>query len=64
LTCRIRQRPPNTAPGARRCWRVTNSIRRCAPRVNPYLLRFYFLVAGMTDEEFLRRIRATGGSHG
>lgn len=35
-----------------------------APRVNPYLLRFYFLVAGMSDEEFRRRIRATGGNHG
>lgn len=32
--------------------------------VNPYLLRFYFLVAGMSDDEFLRRIRATGGNHG
>lgn len=28
--------------------------------VNPYLLRFYFLVAGMPEEEFLRRIRAAG----
>ncbi|MGE0559330.1 MAG: hypothetical protein AB7E73_09765 [Burkholderiales bacterium] len=35
-----------------------------APRVNPYLLRFYFLVAGMSEEEFLRRIRATGGNNG
>lgn len=26
--------------------------------VNPYLLRFYFLMAGMPEEEFLRRIRA------
>jgi hypothetical protein len=32
--------------------------------VNPYLLRFYFLVAGMPDDEFLRRIRATGAPHG
>ncbi len=35
-----------------------------ARRVNPYLLRFYFLVAGMPDDEFLRRIRATGADHG
>lgn len=35
-----------------------------APLVNPYLLRFYFLAAGMTDEEFLRRIRDTGIRHG
>jgi hypothetical protein len=28
--------------------------------VNPYLLRFYFLVAGMPEDDFLRRIRSTG----
>jgi len=27
--------------------------------VNPYLLRFYFLMAGMPEEDFLRRIRGT-----
>lgn len=32
--------------------------------VNPYLLRFYFLVAGMPDDEFLRRIRASGAGRG
>lgn len=37
--------------------------------VNPYLLRFYFLMAGMPEADFLRRIRATasaptGASHG
>lgn len=41
-----------------------DDVAYLAPRVNPYLLRFYFLVAGMTDDEFLRRIRATGSSHG
>lgn len=35
-----------------------------AALVNPYLLRFYFFVAGMPEDEFLRRIRGTGGSHG
>lgn len=30
-----------------------------AARANPYLLRFYFLMAGMPEDEFLRRIRAT-----
>ena len=30
--------------------------------VNPYLLRFYFLMAGMPEEEFLRRIRASGST--
>jgi len=29
---------------------------------NPYLLRFYFLVAGMGEEEFLRRIRGTSAA--
>ena len=32
--------------------------------VNPYLLRFYFLVAGMPEDDFLRRIRSTGATHG
>ncbi len=27
-------------------------------RVNPYLLRFYFVVIGMTEAEFLKRLRA------
>ena len=30
--------------------------------VNPYLLRFYFLMAGMPEEDFLRRIRASGST--
>ena len=32
--------------------------------VNPYLLRFYFLMAGMAEDDFLRRIRSTGARHG
>ena len=28
--------------------------------VNPYLLRFYFLMSGMPEDDFLRRIRASG----
>lgn len=28
--------------------------------VNPYLLRFYFHMSGMPEEDFLRRIRAAG----
>jgi len=35
-----------------------------AKLVNPYLLRFYFLVAGMPDDEFMRRIRTTAGAGG
>jgi hypothetical protein len=35
----------------------------CVARlVNPYLLRFYFHVAGMPEEEFLRRIRASAST--
>ena len=30
--------------------------------VNPYLLRFYFLMAGMPEADFLRRIRATASA--
>ena len=37
-----------------------NDVAALAPLVNAYLLRFYFLVAGMPEEEFLRRIRASG----
>jgi hypothetical protein len=32
--------------------------------VNPYLLRFYFFVAGMPEDEFLRRIRGSAGNAG
>ena len=31
-----------------------------AERVNPYLLRFYFVVAGMPEGEFLSKVRNTG----
>ena len=37
-----------------------DDVATLAPLVNAYLLRFYFLVSGMSEEEFLRRIRATG----
>jgi hypothetical protein len=31
-----------------------------AARVNPYLLRFYFVVAGMSEAEFLSKVRTAG----
>ena len=31
-----------------------------AKLVNPYLLRFYFHAAGMPEDEFLKKIRASG----
>ncbi len=37
-----------------------DDVAALARLVNPYLLRFYFHVAGMPEEEFLRRIRACG----
>jgi hypothetical protein len=36
-----------------------DDVATLAPQVNAYLLRFYFLVVGMPEEEFLRRIRAS-----
>lgn len=44
-----------------------NDLEFVYQRANPYLLRFYFQVAGMPEAEFLRRIRACGStesSHG
>lgn len=45
-----------------------DDVAALAPRVNPYLLRFYFVVAGMSEAEFLTRVRtvpapATPGPH-
>ena len=31
-----------------------------ASRVNPYLLRFYFVVAGMSEKEFLSKVKTAG----
>lgn len=39
-----------------------DDVATLARLVNPYLLRFYFLMAGMPEEDFLRRIRACGGA--
>mgnify|MGYP003347120458 CR=1 FL=1 len=36
-----------------------NDVAALAPLVNAYLLRFYFLVAGMPEEEFVQRIRSS-----
>jgi len=32
-----------------------------APRVNAYLLRFYFAICGMKDDEFIRRLNELPG---
>ncbi|HEY7609132.1 MAG TPA: hypothetical protein VIF14_07860 [Alphaproteobacteria bacterium] len=36
---------------------LRDDVAFLAQRVNPYLLRFYFGIAGMKDEEFIRRLR-------
>jgi len=42
-----------------------DDVAYVAKLVNPYLLRFYFHMAGMPEDEFLRKIRATAKSaHG
>jgi hypothetical protein len=35
-----------------------DDVAYAAKLVNPYLLRFYFHMSGMPEDEFLRRIRA------
>ena len=37
-----------------------DDVAYVAKLVNPYLLRFYFHAAGMPEEEFLKKIRASG----
>jgi hypothetical protein len=36
---------------------LENDVPFLAERTNPYLLRYFFFAAGMTDEEFIRRLR-------
>ena len=36
---------------------LENDVTFLAQRTNAYLLRYYFLAAGMKDEEFVRRLR-------
>lgn len=38
---------------------LNDDVAFLAQRVNPYLLRFYFGAAGMKDEEFIQRLRAS-----
>jgi hypothetical protein len=41
---------------------LADDVGFLAPRVNPYLLRFYFAASGMKDEEFIRRLKAAAPS--
>ena len=37
---------------------LADDVAVLAPRVNPYLLRYYFQVIGMPDHEFIAKLRA------
>lgn len=39
-----------------------DDVAALVPLVNPYLLRFYFHMAGMPEDDFLKRIRASGAA--
>jgi hypothetical protein len=36
---------------------LANDVTRLAPHTNPYLLRYFFAAIGMTDGEFIARLR-------
>lgn len=37
-----------------------DDVAYCSRLVNPYMLRFYFFVAGMSEEDFVRKVKAAG----
>jgi hypothetical protein len=37
---------------------LADDVAALAPHVNPYLLRYYFQVVGMPDQEFIGKLRA------
>jgi len=43
---------------------LANDVARLAPHTNPYLLRYFFAAIGMSDAEFIQRLRASGASTG
>ena len=40
-----------------------DDVKFLSKRVNPYLLRFYFHVAGMSEQDFVGKLRETGASN-
>ena len=36
---------------------LANDVARLAPHTNPYLLRYFFAAVGMSDAEFIARLR-------
>lgn len=41
---------------------LANDVAFIAARVNPYLLRYYFASIGMSDMDFMERMRASGAA--
>jgi hypothetical protein len=41
---------------------AADDVAALAPRVNPYLLRFYFQAAGMDDATFIAKLRTMKGT--
>ncbi len=39
-----------------------DDVKFLAQRVNPYLLRFYFHAAGMSEQDFVSKLRDAGAS--
>lgn len=53
---KVLQRYPLSAEAKRAL--MTDDVEALSKRVNPYLLRFYFVVAGMSEGDFVARLRA------
>jgi hypothetical protein len=41
---------------------LADDLAALAPHVNAYLLRFYFAIVGVKDEEFIRRLNELPGN--
>lgn len=53
---KVLQRYP-LSPEARQAI-MSDDVEALSQRVNPYLLRFYFVIAGMSEADFVARLRA------
>jgi Aromatic-ring-opening dioxygenase LigAB, LigA subunit len=43
---------------------LANDVARLAPHTNPYLLRYFFAAIGMSDAEFIQRLRTPAPAPG
>jgi hypothetical protein len=41
---------------------MADDVAALAPRVNPYLLRYYFSYIGMPEDRFIAHLRASAGA--